>query len=115
MIEVTIREYLSEVLNVPVYMEVPKNIPSEYVLLQLIDSGRINHIDAATLNVIVTSNSLYNVAELSNKVKDALLDSISLRCISHSDLGGEMASIDSANNKYQYALTFNFYYYKEET
>ena len=115
MIEIAIREYLSEILNVPVYMEVPKSIPSEYALLQLIDSGRINQIDAATISIVAISNSLYGAAVLSNKIKDALLDSISLRCVSHVDLGGEISGVDSANEKYQYELTFNFYYYKEET
>ena len=115
MLEVTLRQYLAEELSVPVYLEVPKTIPAEYVLLQLIDSGKINQIDAATFSIVAISDSLYNAALLSNSIKEALLDSISLRCISHVDLGGEMSGIDSANKKYQYELTFNFYYYKEET
>ena len=115
MIEVTLKEYLDEKLIAPVYMEVPKSIPSEYVLLQLIDSGRIDHIDAATFSVTVRSNSLYSAALLRDEVKDALFESTSLNCISHVDQGGEMASVDKANNVYQYELTFNFYFYKEET
>ena len=101
MIEITLREYLEEKLGVPVLMEVPKEKPSEYILLQLIDSGKINHIDAATFSIVAISDTLYNAAELSNKIKETLLDSITLNCISHVDLGGE--------------LSFNFYYYKEET
>lgn len=115
MIEVTLREYLENELNVPVYMEVPKSIPASYVLLQLIDAGRIDHIDAATFNVIVKGDTLYSAAELRDEVKAALLNSITLNGISHVDQGGEIAGIDSANKTYQYELTFNFYFYKEET
>ena len=115
MIEVVLREYLIDELSIPVYMEVPKSAPSEYVLLQLIDSGRINHVDAATFSVIVRSDSLYGAAQLRDSVKNALFDSISLSCISHADQGGEMANVDSANKVYQYELIFNFFFYKEET
>lgn len=115
MIEVTLKDYLEDELSAPVYMEVPKSVPSEYVLLQLIDAGRIDHIDAATFSVIVRSSSLYSAAQLRDDVKHALFDSISLACISHVDQGGEISSIDSANKTYQYELTFNFYFYEEET
>ena len=115
MIEVTLREYLDEKLSAPVYMEVPKTIPSEYVLLQVIDSGRINHVDAATFSIVAISNSLYSAALLRDEIKDALFESTSLNCISHVDQGGEMASVDKANNVYQYELTINFYFFKEET
>lgn len=114
MIEVTLRQYLEDELSVPVVMEVPKSIPSEYILLQIIDSGKIEHIDAATFSVIVVSNSLYSAAVLRDRVKEALYNSISLDGISHVDIGGEVSGIDSANKAYQYDLTFNFYYYKED-
>ena len=115
MIEVTLRNYLEDKLSVPVCMEVPKSIPASYVLLQLIDSGRIDHIDAATFSVIARGDSLYSAAQLRDEVKDALFDAITLDCISHVDQGGEISGIDSANKVYQYELTFNFYFYKEET
>ena len=116
MIEVTIRDYLTEKLEyVSVLMEQPKNPPIEYVILQLVDSGKINHIDAATFFITVRSNSLYNAAQLRDRVKDALFDAITLDCITNSSLGGESASTDSTNHVYQYTLTFNFYYYREET
>lgn len=115
MIEVAIRQYLADNLtDTAVVMEIPKNPPKEYILLRLADSGKTNHIDAATFFVTVISDNLYNAALLKEKVKDLLFDAISLDYISSATLGGENASTDSANHVYQYNITFNFYYYREE-
>lgn len=116
MIEVAIRDYLEDSLDdVKVVMEQPKNPPKEYILLRMVDGGRTNHIDAATFFATVISNSLYSAAQLKEKVKDALVSATELDCISHSSLGGESATLDSANHVYQYNITVNFYYYREET
>jgi hypothetical protein len=116
MIEVAIRDYLAqEISPIPVYMEQPKTLPQEYVLLRLADAGLINKVDAATFFVTVRSDTLYKTAQLRDLVKDALLNAISEDYITSSTLGGESAQIDSANHAYQYELTFNFYYYREET
>lgn len=115
MIEVSIRQYLIDAIDgLQVFLERPKSPPAEYVLLQLVDSGRINHIDAATFFVTVISDNLYSAAQLREQVKDTLFDAITVSGITHSDLGGERANTDSANHVYQYELTFNFYYYREE-
>ncbi len=116
MIEVAIRNYLAQIMNpVEVLMEQPKNPPTEYVLLQLVDSGYFNKVDAATFFVTVRSDTLYKAAQLRDLVKDALFDVISEDFITNSTLGGESAQTDPANHVYQYELTFNFYYYREET
>ena len=114
MIEITVREYLVNNLDVGVYMEQPEDPEREYVLLQLMDSGRTNQIDAATFFVDVRSDDLYRAAQLRDEVKEAMLGIISLDGISHVDLGGEQAQTDSANHLYKYNLTFNIYYYREE-
>ena len=116
MIEVAIRDYLAQIIDpIPVLMEQPKNPPKEYVLLRLTDAGVVNKVDAATFFVTIRSDDLYRAALLRDSVKDALLDAISEDYITSSTLGGESAQTDSANNVYQYELTFNFYYYREET
>lgn len=116
MIEVALRNYLELNLDgIPVVMEQPKNPPKKYVLMRLTDGGRINHIDAATFFVDVYASDLYAAAELRDKVKDLLFDAVRLDGISHSSIGGERADTDSANHVYVYELTFNFYYFREET
>ena len=116
MIEVALRKYLEDNLDkVPVLMEHPKKSTSKYVLLQLADGGQINHIDAATFFVTIYADSLYAAADLKEQVKTLLFDAIQLPGISKASIGQEQAGTDTANHVYQYNLTFNFYYYREET
>lgn len=116
MIEISLRKYIADELDTPVYMEQPKVVPAEYILLRLMDSGRINHIDAATFSITVRSNSLYGAAQIRDDVKRIVLDAPSnVECITSARIGGELANTDSANHVYQYELVFNFYYYEEET
>ena len=115
MIEVALRNYLTDNVDIPVLMEHPKTSKKKYILLQLADAGQINHIDAATFFVNVYADSLYDAAEIKEKVKTLLLDAISIPGITKSTLGQEQATTDSDNHLYLYNLTFNFYYYREET
>lgn len=113
MIEVTVRNYLDGELTVPVYMEEPKDKPDEYVVLQIIDNGRINQIDAVTFNIISYSTSLYNASELNQAVKDAMYDIISLDNISSSKCGGGGQAINTVTKQYAYECVFNLYYMEE--
>ena len=115
MIEVTLREYLSDNMDIPVVMEHPKSSKKKYVLMQLADGGQTNHIDMATFFVNVYADSLYEAAEIKEKVKTLLMDAVSIPGITKVTLGQEQANTDSANHLYLYNLTFNFYYYREET
>lgn len=116
MIEVLLRKYLELNLDgVPVVMERQKTPPEKYVQMRQADAGRRNHVDAATFFIDVYAHDLYSAAELRDKVKDLLFDAITLDGITHSSIGGERANTDSANHVYKYELTYNFYYYKEET
>lgn len=115
MIEVTLRDYLTDNLDIPVLMEHPKTSKKKYILLQLADASQINHIDMATFFVNVYADSLYEAAEIKEEVKTLLLNAIELPGITKSTLGQDQAATDSANHLYQYNLTFNFYYYREET
>lgn len=115
MIEVTLKEYLEDNLDVPVLMEYPKKPEKKFILLQLADGGQVNHIDAATFFVTVYAESLYATADLKEKVKSLLFDAVCIPGITKATLGQEQADTDTANHVYQYNLTFNFYYYREET
>ena len=116
MIEVAIRKYLEDNLdNIPVFMEYPKNPKKEFIVLQLADSGQINYIDAATFFITIYADSLYAAAELNDEVISLLFDAVQLPGISSSSLGQNQSGTDSANHLYTYTLTFNFYYYREET
>ncbi len=113
MIESTVTKYLNEVLDVPAYMEEPKNKPPEYVVLQVIDSGRTNYIDAVTFNITSYSTSLLKAAQLNNMVKNAMYDIISINNISSSKFGGGGQEIKQTTKQYAYYCIFNLFYTEE--
>lgn len=118
MIDVILKEYLETELEtnfseVPVYMEQPQNLSREYVMLRMIDVGRINEIDAATFEVIIRSDSMYHTAQLRDCVKGILLNAITLDAISSAELGGGQMQVEPVNKAYQASLICNFYYYEE--
>lgn len=115
MIEITVRNYLKNVLNVPVYIgEEPEKKPSEYVTLEIIDRGRINMIDGATFNIVSHSTTLMKAAELNHRVKDAMYGITELDNVSSSkcSAGGGQA-IDTINKRYAYECVFNIYYMED--
>ena len=113
MIGDTVKQYLDGELDVPVYMEEPKNKPSEYIVLEVIDNGRINYIVAVTFNIISYSTSLYKAAELNQKVKNAMYDIISLDNVSSSKCGGGGQAINTTTKQYAHECVFNLYYMED--
>lgn len=113
MLETTLRDYLMDQLDIPVYLEKPADKPSLYVVLRRIDSGMINQVAAATFSFKCIAETLYEAAQLSTQVKEALLESIELSVISSAKLGGENGRVDASERGYEYELIFNFYYYEE--
>lgn len=112
MIEITIRDYLSSILNVPVLLEKPKEVHTEYVLMELLDQGEINKIGAVTFDFTSQANTLYNAKVLSERVRHALESIVELDNISSAKFGGARYRI--SNKTYKHIITFNFYYYREE-
>ena len=115
MIQKIIRDYLvTELETIPVYMEQPKTAPEEWVLIELADSGLTNQISAATMFIRCNAQSMYAAAALSEIVKDLMLDAVKIDAISAVKIGGERSGIDTTNRIYQYDLTFNIFFYKED-
>lgn len=114
MIDVLLKTYLENELGIPVIFEKPKDVPESYVLIELTDEGKENHINSATFQFHCNSNSLYNSAVLTESVQELLENATTLPAISKSQIGGKSAYI-SVDKRYKYILTYNFTYYREET
>lgn len=112
MIEITIREYLENMLDVPVLLERPKATGGPYVLMELLDEGITNRISAITFDFTSQADSQYAAKLLSDRVRAALDDIISLDVISGVRFGGAGYSIK--NREYRHTITYNFFYYREE-
>lgn len=113
MIEKIVFNYLKGVLDIPVYVgEKPSNKPKQYVVLKVLDGGRVNFIDAVTFDILSYSPSLQTASELNEKVKEAMFNIIEEPSISSSSCGGGGQSIDTSTKEYAYECIFNLYYMK---
>lgn len=111
MIETILIDYLTEALNVPVYMEVPENAPENFVVLEKTGSSRSNHIEAATVAVQSYAPSLYGAAQLNQQVKDAMEAAIALDDMGRVSLNTDYNFTDTTTKRYRYQAVFDIIFY----
>lgn len=114
MIEKIILDWLGAKLDVPVYLEEPKNPPKEYVLIDKLGSAENDFITSATIAVQSYSVSLYVAAELSTKVKKAMSESVSQGDICRCACTSDYNYTDTETKRYRYQAVFDVTYYDEE-
>ena len=66
MIEVTLRQYLGEHLDVPVWLEEPESPPKSYVLIERTGSQDTDCIELPTISAVYI-NSDYNFTDTETK------------------------------------------------
>ena len=113
MIETIVRDYLNNALNVPVYMEVPKDIalPNEFVVVEKTGSGRTNHLNAATFAIQSYSTSMYKAAVLNEQVKEAMDSLMTLDEVSRSALNSDYNFTDIQKRQYRYQAVYDINHY----
>lgn len=106
MIELTVLNYLSDVLSVPVKMEVPIDPPEKFVILEKTGSSRTNHLNTATIAAQSYAGSLAEAAALNEDVKAAIDNMIELDAISACRLNSDYNFTDTAMKKYRYQCVY---------
>ena len=110
MIETIVLDYLSSVLPEPCSLEVPERPPARFVVLEKTGSSRKNFIDTAIFAVQSYAPSLFEAAELNERVKAAMDDLILLPDIFSSKLDSDYNFTDTATKKYRYQAVYNITY-----
>lgn len=114
MIEKVVLDYLEDELKtVSVFMEVPaKNAPDQYVLLEKTGGSETEHIRTAMIAVQTIAGSLYEAAQLSETVKTAMDDIISLPEVCSCRLnGGPYNFTDTSTKLYRYQAIYDLVHY----
>lgn len=115
MIETTIYDFLTEKMTVPVYMEIPKNPPSQMIIIEKTGSSLDEHIYQSTFAIQSYDKSLYEAAELNDQVKAVLMDGleglITLDEILRVDLNSDYNFTDTTTKKYRYQAVFDITHY----
>lgn len=111
MIEKVILDYLEDELDIPCFMEVPQNPPTMFIVIEKTSAGRENYIDSSTLAIQSYAESLYSAASLSEAVKTAMFDSITLDEVASCRLNSEYNFTDPRMKQYRYQAVFDLTHY----
>ena len=106
MIEATILTYLKSELDVPVYMEIPKNPEDKMVILEKTGSSRTNRVTQATIALQSYGKSLYEAAELNEIVKQAMDSIVQLDDIGGVRLNSDYNFTNTQTEKYRYQCVY---------
>ena len=110
MIEKIILDYLSEKLNIPVYMENPPTLPEKFIVVDKTGSGRKDFIKSATVAIQSYNSTKAKTASLNEQIKDAMFKMIVLNNISKVELNTDYPFNDISNKRYRYQAVFDIVY-----
>lgn len=111
MIEKIVLDYLNKKMTVPAYMEEEPDMPREYILIEKTGSGGDNYVRDATIVIQSFSISLYEAAELNEKVKKSMEDIIELDDVTKCELNSDYNFTDVSRKKYRYQAVFDITHY----
>lgn len=111
MIEKTVLDYLSGALSEPVCMELPENLPEALVYLEKTGSGRRNRINTATLAVQSYGRTLFDAAQLNERVKAAMDGLVCLDAVTRVELNTDYQFNDTARKRNRYQAVFDITHY----
>lgn len=110
MIETIVLDHLSSVLPEPCSLEVPERPPARFVVLEKTGSSRENYINTASFAVQSYGPSLFEAAELNERVKAAMDELIQLPDIISSDLDSDYNFTDTSTKRYRYQAVYDIIY-----
>lgn len=112
MIDELILDTLNELLDVPVYPEIPEHTEGEYVILNLVKGT--NRHGLAEMSVICDSysGSMYSATQLNDKVERALESLICFNWIRDITRNSSYPANDTARKVYRYKCNYDCYYYE---
>ena len=107
MIEFTVRDYLKDRLNVPVYLELPKDHGDSYVLIEKTGSSRQDWINHATFAIQSIAPRLANAILLNEEVKEVMNSMTSLPEVSRVALNSDYNFTDQEKKIPRYQAVYN--------
>lgn len=111
MIEKIVRDYLAEKLEAPVFVEEPERQVSRYVLIEKTGSGKTNFIYSATLAIQSYAETMFEAAQLNERIKEAMDGIISLNEICSAALNSDYNYTNTESKKYRYQAVYDLFHY----
>lgn len=110
MIEKVVIDYLSNVLEVDAYLEVPRD-KSTFLVIEKTGSSKEDQICKSTIAVQSYAPSLYETAMLNDSVKTAMEEMVELDVICDCSLNSDYNFTDTETKKYRYQAVFDITHY----
>ena len=118
MIEQIVLEYLTEHMDVPVFMELPEvpsedypTMPERFIVLEKVGGGLNDYIDSGSIAVQSYSlNSLYEAACLDEEMRAVMFGILELDDISEVRLASNYNHTDVRTKRYRYQSVFEFHF-----
>ena len=110
-IELTVLEYLKNVLDVPVYMEVPAEMPASFVVIQKLGSWKENYVRSSSFALQSYAESTYKAAMLNASAIETMESMVSLGRIISAKLNSDYIYTDTSNKKPRYQCVFDIRHY----
>lgn len=118
MIEQIVLEYLTEHIDVPVFMELPEvpsedysTMPERFLVLEKVGGGLNDHINSGSIAVQSYSlNSLYEAAELDEEIRNVMFGILARNDISEVRLASNYNHTDTRTKRYRYQSVFEFHF-----
>lgn len=111
MIEIIILNHLKSKLTESVHLEKPSAQTGSYVVFEKTSSGKSNHLPSATFAFQSYGESLYQAAELNERVKTAVENLIELDEVRGLTLNSDYNFTDTTTKEYRYQAVYEIRYY----
>ncbi|MEN4322361.1 hypothetical protein R3J23_00650 [Streptococcus pyogenes] len=111
MIEVIIKKYLDEHLDVPSFFEHQKDEPARFVILEKTSGAKKNHILSSTFAFQSYDKSMYEAALLNEQVKQVVEQLEGLPEIAGVHLNADYNFTDTETKRYRYQTVFDINHY----
>ena len=101
---------MNQKLSVACWLEVPKNAPDSYVLIERTGSSVLNHVTTATVAVQSYATSLYDAAALNEEVKAVMKDLNDSDLVGAALLQSDYNFTNTSKKEYRYQAVYNIVY-----
>lgn len=113
MIETIVMDHLSAALDVSVWMEMPKNPPARFVIVEKTSDKEENFIHYPMVAVQSYAESLFQAAVLNELVERAMASLSSHPAVSRCKLNSSYNFTDTEKKRHRYQAVFDIVYMKE--
>lgn len=110
MIELIIKEYLDEHLNVPSFFEFRK-LDGKFIVIEKTGSSKEETLKRSTVAFQSYADSLFEASKLNEELKDTIEQAIELDSIVSIELNSDYNFTDLTFKKYRYQAVFDIHHY----